>query len=139
MFRYRRSRVAGTTYFFTAVSYQRQAILCEPRIREALRAAINSVRRKRTFEIDAWELLPHHLHCLWTMAPGDGDYVARWGMIKRQVSVQCGEDDNKPKWITASKRKYRESTFWQRCYWGNNVPAWAQTTCPPLYLSGYSD
>jgi len=78
MSRYRRSHAAGTTYFFTAVGYQRQAILCEPWIREALRAAINSVHRKRTFEIDAWELLPHHLHCLWTMAPGDGVYAALW-------------------------------------------------------------
>lgn len=41
----------------------RQGILCEVRIREALRDVIVLVRGKRPFEIDAWVLLPGHLHC----------------------------------------------------------------------------
>ncbi len=58
MLRYRRSQTAGATYFFTVVSYRRQGILCETRIRKALRDAIAKVRGKRPFEIDAWVLLP---------------------------------------------------------------------------------
>ena len=121
MSRYRRSHVPGATYFFTVVSYRRQVILCEPSIREALRAAIVSVRRRRPFTIDAWVLLPDHLHCIWTMPLGDMDYATRWGMIKRQVSVQCREDYQRPEWITASKRKHRESTIWQRRYWEHQI------------------
>lgn len=121
MSRYRRSHTAGATYFFTVVSYSRQGILCETHIREALRGAIATVREKRPFEIDAWVLLPDHLHCVWTLPPGDADYATRWGMIKRQVSVQCGEGYKRPEWMTASKRKHRESTIWQRRYWEHHI------------------
>jgi putative transposase len=36
MSRYRRADAAGATYFFTVVTYRRQAILCETPVREAL-------------------------------------------------------------------------------------------------------
>jgi len=88
---YRRANTTGATYFFTLVTYRRQTILCDTQVREALREAIVSVRKKRPFEIDAWVLLPDHLHCIWTLPPDDADYPARWGMIKRQVSVRCRE------------------------------------------------
>jgi len=48
MSRYRRADAAGATYFFTVVTYRRQAILCETPVREALRDAIASVREKST-------------------------------------------------------------------------------------------
>ena len=121
MSRYRRANTAGATYFFTVVTYRRQAMLCEPRIREALRDAVVSVRGKRPFEIDAWVLLPDHIHCIWTLPPGDADYPTRWGMIKRGVSMTCGEDRKRTEWISESKRKHRESTFWQRRYWEHQI------------------
>jgi putative transposase len=27
-------------------------------------------------------LLPGHLHCIWTLPPGDHDYPMRWNAIK---------------------------------------------------------
>ncbi|WP_343221768.1 MULTISPECIES: transposase [unclassified Methylomonas] len=69
MSRYRSPQNPGATYFFTVVAYRRQAILCDEPVREALRKAISITRAKRPFTIDAWVLLPDHLHCIWTL-PG---------------------------------------------------------------------
>ena len=121
MSRYRRAKTEGATYFFTVVTYRRQAILCDEIVRAALRDAILSVREKRPFEIDAWVLLPDHLHCIWTLPSGDADFSTRWGMIKRRVSLVCGDDYKRSEWINASKRTHRESTFWQRRFWEHQI------------------
>jgi len=56
---YRRFRVlGGGTYFFT----------------------VNL--RERPFRIDAWVILPDHMHCVWTLPPGDDDYANCWMVIK---------------------------------------------------------
>ena len=121
MSRYRRAQTAGAIYFFTLVSYRRQPILCDPPVRAALHNAIVSTRTKRPFSIDAWVLLPDHLHCIWTLPPDDADFSTRWSIIKRQVSVKCREAYRRSELITASKLKHRESTLWQRRYWEHQI------------------
>ena len=121
MSRYRRSHAPGATYFFTVVTYRRQAILCDEPIRVALRNAIADVRIKRPFTIDAWVLLPDHMHCIWTLPAGDADYATRWSMIKRLVSMTCGGEYLRPQWQNESKRRHRESTIWQRRYWEHQI------------------
>jgi putative transposase len=121
MSRYRRVNTEGASYFFTLVTYRRQPLLCDEKIRRALRHAIEAVRAKRPFKIDAWVLLPDHLHCIWSLPPGDTDYATRWNMIKRSVSLACGTDYRRPEWINASKRKHRESTLWQRRFWEHRI------------------
>jgi putative transposase len=39
---YRRANTEGGTYFFTVVAYRRQPILCDERVRTALREGIKS-------------------------------------------------------------------------------------------------
>lgn len=121
MSRYRRTHNKGTSYFFTVVTYRRQQILCDLQIRTALRQAIKTVREKYPFKIEAWVLLPDHLHCIWTLPPDDVNYSFRWGMIKRLVSRACAKDYKRHDWINASKRKHRESTIWQRRYWEHQI------------------
>lgn len=121
MSRYRRASVAGSTYFFTVVAYRRQPILCDDAIRVALRTAIENVRAVRPFSIDAWVLLPDHLHCVWTLPEGDADFSTRWMMIKRDVSLACHDDYHRAEWMTDSKRKHRESTIWQRRFWEHQI------------------
>ena len=118
---YRRANQAGGSYFFTVVSYRRQPIFCEPAFREALRVAVEQTRTRYPFEIDAWVLLPDHLHCLWTLPPDDADFATRWGQIKRQVSLRCGKQFRRDEWLTSSKRKHREATIWQRRYWEHQI------------------
>jgi putative transposase len=121
MSRYRRSLAAGATYFFTVVAYHRQAILCYDLLRHALRDAIESVRLARPFVIDAWVLLPDHLHCIWTLPEGDADFSTRWAMIKRKVSLACAATYKQENLLTASKQKHRESTIWQRRFWEHQI------------------
>ena len=114
---YRRVNVPNGMYFFTVVTFRRQKILCEPEIRESLRTAIKSVRENHPFVIDAWVLLPDHLHCLWKMPENDMDFAKRWAMIKRSVTKTCGARYYRDDWMNVSKKRRKESTLWQRRYW----------------------
>ncbi|MGE0225071.1 MAG: transposase [Acetobacteraceae bacterium] len=121
MSRYRRTHSAGSCYFFTVVTYRRRPILCDDTVRHALREAILLVRGNRPFSIDAWVLLPDHLHCIWTLPPGDADYSMRWNMIKRRVSIICSQGYKHTERSTPSRRKHRESTVWQRRFWERQI------------------
>jgi putative transposase len=117
MSRYRRAKITGASYFFTVVSYQRRPILCDDAVRASLRDAIKTVQKRYPFSIDAFVLLPDHLHCIWTLPSGDSNYSLRWGSIKRMVSMACSQYYHREDLMTVSKIKHRESTFWQRRYW----------------------
>jgi len=43
---------------------------------------VRVTRCTRPFAIDAWVVLPDHLHCVWTLPPGDDDFSTRWRLIK---------------------------------------------------------
>lgn len=86
---YRRVTIKGGTYFFTVVTLYRQPILTQDEIRQALREGIQEVRQSMPFTIEAWVLLPDHLHTIWTLPEGDPNYQARWAIIKRAVTKRC--------------------------------------------------
>ena len=97
MSNFRRNYQSGGTYFFTVVSKKRAPIFTQPDIRALLKSAIAQVRQNRPFEIDAWVLLPDHLHSIWTLSEGDNDYSTRWQEIKRWVSRQYGQSIWQPR------------------------------------------
>jgi putative transposase len=117
---YRRLR-SGPTWFFTVVAYQRRPIFCDPRFRAALRQSITAVRASRPFTIDAWVLMPNHMHCIWTLPERDFDYGRRWGEIKRYVSHLCHETLHDPALLTRSAKKKSELTIWQRRFWEHQI------------------
>jgi putative transposase len=117
---YRRTRT-GTSFFFTVVSYHRRPILCTDAVRRSLRIAIENLRTTRPFSIDAWVLLPDHLHCIWTLPEGDCDFSTRWSLIKRSVSHFSSEVTLDPASRSASSCKRRESTIWQRRFWEHQI------------------
>jgi len=82
---YRRNRVPGGTYFFTVTLLDRRSDLLVTRI-DALRAAVRTVRARSAFHIDAWVVLPDHMHCLWTLPEGDADFPGRWRATKTAFS-----------------------------------------------------
>ena len=63
---YRRNRVPGGTYFFTVNLLERNLRLLTDHI-DLLRLAVRQVRTRRPFHIDAWVVLPDHMHCIWTL------------------------------------------------------------------------
>ncbi len=79
---YRRADSEGGYYFFTVVTYNRRPFLTEPLARQCLRAAWNDTRDRSYFEMTAVCLLPDHLHCIWRLPEGDGDFSLRWARIK---------------------------------------------------------
>jgi putative transposase len=107
MSHYRRSQAKGATYFFTVNTYRRKALLTHAEIREALHEAIEHVREQMPFAIDAWVLLPDHLHAIWTLPLGDAAYGKRWGMIKANVSRRCAHFAN-PSRAMVTNQKARD-------------------------------
>jgi len=78
---YRRNRVPGGTFFFTVNLLDRRSVLLVTEVAR-LRAAVRQVRSLAPFHIDAWVVLPDHMHCLWTLPQGDADFPGRWRAIK---------------------------------------------------------
>jgi putative transposase len=78
---YRRFRMPGGTYFFTVNLLERRSDFLVQHI-DSLRDAVRATRRQRPFHIDGWVVLPDHMHCLWTLPPGDADFSNRWKAIK---------------------------------------------------------
>lgn len=118
---YRRTNITGTTYFFTVVTFRRQAFLCDKPVRNALRNAVLETRAVHPFTVDGWVLLPDHLHCIWTLPPGDAAFGKRWAMIKRAVTKACGASLVREEWMNNSMRRRNESTSWQRRFWEHAI------------------
>ncbi len=119
---YRRAR-EGNTFFFTVVTYGRQPILCLKESRASFSEMIEETHaRGLPFVIDAWVLLPDHLHCIWTLPAGDSDYSKRWGLIKAGYTKRIGKAlVRKPQVENASRLKHREQIVWQRRFWEHRI------------------
>ncbi len=74
---YRRIYTSGATWFFTVnIAKRRNNRLVVENI-NVLRTAFYDVKKKHPFRIEAAVIMPDHLHCLWTLTPGDADYSMR--------------------------------------------------------------
>jgi putative transposase len=116
---YRRAKIAGGKFFFTTITHSRRKFLCEPENIILLRQAFRQVIAEYPFVIDAIVILPEHIHCLWTLPPGDSDFSTRWRLIKSYFSSRC---DAKYKGkISASRQKKGEQAVWQRRFWEHQI------------------
>lgn len=113
---YRRNRVPGGTYFFTVCLADRRSNLLVAQI-DALRTVVKKVRAQRPFHIDAWVVLPDHMHCLWTLPEGDADFPGRWREIKKAFSKQIPLNECR----TAVMAERGERGIWQRRYWEHTI------------------
>ncbi|NOY70510.1 MAG: transposase [Deltaproteobacteria bacterium] len=112
---YRRAFVPGGRYFFTVVTGKRRKIFNDNESIGALREAFRRVRNKWPFSIDAAVVLPDHLHCIWSLPPGDHDFSVRWRLIKTfftkdyyGIHPSALEDGNPMK---------RRQSVWQHRFW----------------------
>jgi putative transposase len=107
---YRRNRVPGGCYFFTANLANRQSDLLIREI-ESFRAAVRFVRQTTPFHIDSWVVLPDHMHCIWTLPKDDSDYSTRWRTIKTQFTKAMARTaQNHP---NAAARPIWQNRFWE--------------------------
>ena len=121
MSNYRRANTPGACYFFTVVTFRRRPILTDDDCRIWLHNAIINTQKRYPFTIDAWVLLPDHLHCIWTLPEDDNDFSVRWNGIKRRFTSAAKHRLHKPEWVNASKQKHREGTIWQRRFWEHQI------------------
>src|ERR1700728_558896 len=78
---YRRAFVPGGCWFFTVNLLERRQSLLVDHI-GWLRESVARKRDKYPFEIDAFVVLPDHMHAIWTLRSGDADFSTRWRLIK---------------------------------------------------------
>lgn len=117
--RYRRSKSQGATYFFTLVTHERKKLLCHGDNAGLLKKAFEIVKARHPFTVEAIVLLPDHLHCIWTMPPGDGDFSKRWMLIKSTFTRTC--IDPCPSAVSQTKERKRERNIWQRRFWEHEI------------------
>ena len=78
-----------------------------------LREAIAKTRQSRPCIIDAFVVLPDHLHAVWTLPPGDADFSTRWRLIKSHfVRALPKRERLGPVRVARSERG-----IWQRRFW----------------------
>lgn len=121
MANYRRAKVLGGTFFFTVVTYRRRLLFDQEESRRILREVIREVRTRHPFDIDAWVLLPDHLHCIWTLPGESSDYSLRWNLIKSGFSKRAKSFFHIEEWMNESRKKRREVTLWQRRFWEHQI------------------
>lgn len=116
---YRRVRIKGGTFFFTVVTHNRRKILCKPENVDLLRSAFRLVMDKHPYQIDAFVLLPDHLHCIWTLPNNDSDYSTRWRLIKSAFSRKCSFESLDG--VCPSRQIKKEKAVWQRRFWEHTI------------------
>jgi putative transposase len=99
-------------YFFPINLLNRHLDLLIRRI-NALREAVRRTRIERPFHIDAWLVLPEHIHCVITLPLGDDDFSNRIKAIKIRF-VQAVKPDE---WRLPVRVAKGERGIWQRRFW----------------------
>jgi putative transposase len=107
---YRRNYLAGGCFFFTVNLADRTSDLLLREI-NTLRLAIRATMQGQPFTIDAWVILPEHMHCLWTLPEGDSDYSRRWRAIKKDFS----------KALPGIANARGERDIWQKRFWEHTI------------------
>lgn len=118
---YVRSRNQGGTFFFTVVTFQRRRLFENPGNCEILTDIIVEVQKDYPFTMDAWVILPDHIHNLWTLPPEEEDYSQRWGLIKTKFTKAISGKEGMSARLTASRIRHREGTIWQRRFWEHQI------------------
>lgn len=93
----------------------------QPESRRILREVVQAVRQRHPFNVNAWVLLPEHMHCVWTLHQGNSDFSVRWNLIKSGFSRRAKAFLHVEEWMNDSKRKHRETTIWQRRFWEHRI------------------
>ena len=110
---YRRWFVAGGTYFFTIVTYDRRPILTSDPGRKTLRKAILSVQEKFPFSLVANVLLPDHWHLVMTLPSEDSRYSLRIKKIKESFTTDWLAAGQPEATVTPSQKARGERGIWQ--------------------------
>ncbi len=127
MSNYLRPKHLGATVFFTVNLATRGSDLLTREV-AALRAAVHATKAERSFTINAWVVLPDHMHTVWTMPEGDSDFSTRWSIIKARFSRAMPHINRRD-----SHAARREHGIWQRRYWEHHIRSDQDKTAATRY------
>jgi putative transposase len=133
MSNYIRPHIPGATVYFTVNLAKPGSRLLTDEILH-LRSAVRATWEDRPFHINAWVVLPDHMHAIWTLPPGDADFSTRWGSIKARftMSLRRAGFSPPPDLPMVQNGRYaglkpglrvkkRETGIWQRRFWEHHV------------------
>jgi putative transposase len=106
---YRRAFVPAGCWFFTVNLLDRREMLLTENV-DRLREATRWTRERYPFHIDAFVVLPDHLHAVWTLPPDDADFSIRWRMIKTRFAQSIPKQER----LSAVRLAKGERGIWQR-------------------------
>jgi putative transposase len=109
---YRRAFVPGGCWFFSVNLLEPKRTLLIDHI-DTLRDAVAQTRRRYSFAIEAFVVLPDHLHAVWTLPPGDADFSTRWRLIKTRFAKALPKQER----LSAARKARNERGIWQRRFW----------------------
>jgi len=109
--------VAGGTYFFTLVTYQRRRLFAEELNRRLLGNSIRTCQVDWPFSVDAIVLLPDHLHAMITLPNGDTNYSGRWSVIKKTFNETFLANGGRSRQVSEGRRKQKRLGIWQPRFW----------------------
>ena len=134
---YLRPKRPGAAVFLTVALADRESDLL---VREvaALRIAVRQTKGERPFRIDAWVVLPDHMHFVWTLPEGDADFSTRVGAIKSRFTRRVGFHPTalisngavgrnvstvgwNPTLRSPSKIQKGDAGIWQRRFWDHHI------------------
>ena len=130
---YLRPKISGARVFFTVALARRGSTILMDEVTR-LREAVRLTKSERPFDIDAWVVLPDHLHAVWTLPAGDWDFSTRWGAIKARFTMSVRRAGFTPPSrlpVVASGRyagvnpglrhDKGEAGLWQRRFWEHHI------------------
>jgi putative transposase len=117
---YRRAKIAGACYFFTVVTHERRPIFQDAEAIALFEIGLNRIRDRHPFKVDAFVILPDHIHSIWTLPDGDADYSKRWRLIKEAFTKPFVRQFQ-PSTVSASRRAKGEQAVWQRRFWEHAI------------------
>ncbi|WAJ69158.1 REP-associated tyrosine transposase [Catenovulum adriaticum] len=114
--RYRRVYVAGGSYFFTVNLQDKKSQLLVEQV-DLLRESVRWVKQRKPFRIDAWVVLPNHLHAVWTLPKNDTDYSGRWREIKKRFRHNLA----KAQVLPGANAQLINRPIWQKRFWEHTI------------------
>ena len=137
---YIRPKLPGASVFFTVNLADRGARTLVDHV-AALRQAVRVTRAERPFRIDAWVVLPDHMHAVWTLPEGDADYSVRMAAIKARFTAGLRRSGFRPTLLHRNEhgaiggrrrvglkpdlqgdvRRGDEAPIWQKRFWEHHI------------------
>ena len=110
MRKYIRNYVEGGTYFFTMVTKFRKPLFQDPSLCYFFMAGVEKIKSRYPFDLDAYVILPDHIHLLISLPAGMRDYSNIIKEVKKSVTKEIRKHLDQP-----------DLVVWQDRFWEHTI------------------